>query len=333
MGRAEELFSRIEREGLAFIDALIADRASEELFLEFKRSADDGQGTKLHDRDRGNLRKAISGFANSEGGVVLWGIDCSKCASIGDVASARMPISSPSRFVSWIEGAISGCTVPPVVGVRSMAIAIDSSTGIVATYVPKSPHAPHQVAGEGKYLIRAGSDFVTAPHGVVAGLFGHSPQPIVFPNFVVSPAKSAEGKILASATIMLVNNGAVVAEDLYVSLLFKSAPSGGNTLILQNDSGWPSTSSVNIDLSVVSPREIRLAPGGFVKVLSIFLRLDEDLDADLSFRVTAGCKGAMPFRADYSVRKDDLMAILVEARQEKGDSRELTMKLLGIQKR
>jgi predicted HTH transcriptional regulator len=127
----------------------------------------------LHDRDRGNLRKAISGFANSEGGVVVWGIDCSKDAKVGDTATARVPITSPRRFVSWIEGAVSGCTVPPATEVRSVAVTIDSSTGIVATLIPKSPRAPHQVAGEGKYMIRAGSDFVPAPHGVVAGLFGH----------------------------------------------------------------------------------------------------------------------------------------------------------------
>ena len=129
MGRAEDLFTRIEREGIAFLDSLIADSASEELFLEFKRSADSGGGVKLHDRDRTNLRKAISGFANSEGGIVIWGIECAKDDRIGDTASARAPITNPSRFVSWLEGAVSGCTVPPAPGVRSVAVEIDDGTG------------------------------------------------------------------------------------------------------------------------------------------------------------------------------------------------------------
>jgi hypothetical protein len=54
------------------IDDLIAAQASEELFLDFKRSADDGKGRALHSSDRNNLAKAISGFGNSGGGVVLW---------------------------------------------------------------------------------------------------------------------------------------------------------------------------------------------------------------------------------------------------------------------
>ena len=118
MGRAEDLFSRFVVHGQAAVDALIQDRAAEELFLDFKRSADNGSGSKLHQSDRNNLAKAISGFGNSEGGVVVWGVDCRNVPASGDVASARVPIKDPKRFVSWLEGAVSGCTVPAHSGVR-----------------------------------------------------------------------------------------------------------------------------------------------------------------------------------------------------------------------
>ena len=36
-----------------------------------------------------NLSKAISGFGNSEGGVLVWGVDCSRDLEDGDVAKAR----------------------------------------------------------------------------------------------------------------------------------------------------------------------------------------------------------------------------------------------------
>ena len=68
MGRAEDLFRRLSENGAETIDALIADRQSEESFLDFKRSLDNGVGRRLHDSDRWNLAKAISGFGNSEGG-------------------------------------------------------------------------------------------------------------------------------------------------------------------------------------------------------------------------------------------------------------------------
>ena len=112
MGRAEDLFNRIVKEGEKAIDDFITDRQSEELFLDFKRSADDGKGKKLHDTDRGNLSKAISGFGNSEGGVVVWGVDCRNDAAQGDVAQYKVSIENPQRFVSRLEGAVSGCTIP-----------------------------------------------------------------------------------------------------------------------------------------------------------------------------------------------------------------------------
>jgi len=68
MGRAEDIFDRIVEQGEAAIDEFIQTRASEELFLDFKRSADHGHGTALHQNDRANFERAVSGFGNSEGG-------------------------------------------------------------------------------------------------------------------------------------------------------------------------------------------------------------------------------------------------------------------------
>jgi hypothetical protein len=138
LGRAEDLFERISKGGESVIDALIDDRQAEELFLDFKRSTDKGAGRRLHDTDRQNLAKAISGFGNSEGGVIVWGVDC-RDNPRGDVPVQKAPIEDPRRFVSWLEGAVSGCTVPPHPGVRHVGIEIGKAgTGFVATYVPKS---------------------------------------------------------------------------------------------------------------------------------------------------------------------------------------------------
>jgi hypothetical protein len=73
MGRAEEIFARIVDRGEEAIDEFINTRTSEELFLDFKRSADHGRGAVLHQNDRTNFEKAVSGFGNSEGGVILVG--------------------------------------------------------------------------------------------------------------------------------------------------------------------------------------------------------------------------------------------------------------------
>jgi len=118
MTRAQELFQRLVNEGETAIDELIADRTSEELFLDFKASPDNGAGTKLAHSDREKLAKAISGFGNSEGGVIVWGVDCDRLLHDGDVARAKRPVQNPKRFKSWLEAAVSGCTLPPHEGSR-----------------------------------------------------------------------------------------------------------------------------------------------------------------------------------------------------------------------
>jgi hypothetical protein len=109
LNRAQELFQRLIKGGEKVIDELIADRTSEELFLDFKASPDNGAGAKLAHTDREKLAKAISGFGNSEGGVIVWGVDCDRLPDDGDVARAKRPIKNPRRFKSWLEATVSGC--------------------------------------------------------------------------------------------------------------------------------------------------------------------------------------------------------------------------------
>ena len=87
--RAKELFDRLVSEGESAINEFIAEAASEELFLDFKRSANNGDGPRIHQDDRNNLAKAVSGFGNSEGGTIVWGVECSPTKSRGDVASGK----------------------------------------------------------------------------------------------------------------------------------------------------------------------------------------------------------------------------------------------------
>src|SRR5947208_7513364 len=133
MGRAEEIFEKVKQEGEAAIDEFIVTRQSEELYLDFKRSADNGRGPRvLHENDRNNLAKAISGFGNSEGGVVIWGVDASRDLDFADVARLKTPIENVVRFVSWLEANISGRTLPAHPGVQNHAIGTGEGNGFVA---------------------------------------------------------------------------------------------------------------------------------------------------------------------------------------------------------
>lgn len=294
MARAEDLFERLSQQGELAIDALIADRQSEELFLDFKRSADNGVGRKLHDTDRQNLAKAISGFGNSEGGVIVWGVDCRDRPTQGDVPVAKVPVQEPKRFVSWLEGAVSGCTVPPHPGVRHLTIETSGSgQGFAVTLVPKSYLAPHQCTKPLQYYMRAGSNFEPVPHGVLAGLFGRPPQPSLFHNWLVEPVHVAPGTSANYtahfvAVLAIHNRGPGVARDLYLN--FQVWPPEGGTKIsssIRRDD-WTGENIGGIVVSVVSPDSFKLAPGGHVTPVGFNFDLEPPFSGSLTFKLSFG---------------------------------------------
>ena len=75
----ESIVKDIKKSGYATFEDIIARRESEKYFIDFKitRSNDYSNQKTLYDSDRNNLAKALSGFGNSEGGVIIWGIDAS----------------------------------------------------------------------------------------------------------------------------------------------------------------------------------------------------------------------------------------------------------------
>jgi hypothetical protein len=220
MGRAEDLFEKIKCEGKTAIEEFILTRQSEELFLDFKRSADNGSGQRLHADDRKNLAKAISGFGNSEGGVIVWGVDCSRGIDSADVASAEYPVHDVRRFVSWLEGAISGCTIPPHNGVTNYPLVTDSQgNGFAVTYISKSDNMPHQEISTKRYYIRAGSDFVPVSHDVLVGMFGRRPQPKLKSNYLVYPLTKKGISITIRVGLNVSNIGLIIADDLFAAML------------------------------------------------------------------------------------------------------------------
>ena len=292
--RARDLFERLEKDGEAAVADLILARKSEELFLDFKRSADDGAGRQLHNRDRTNLGKALSGFANSEGGVIVWGVDCRSGPDGADVAAQKFPLPDPAAFVSRLEGAVSGCTIPPCPGVQSIAVRGEGPAGFAATLVPKSSRAPHQAVPGGRYYIRAGSSFLEAPHGVLAGLFGQRPEPFIFHNLYIEPVKVGAGSVEAIIAFNLVNDGPGLARDLFLTMdVFH--PEGKSAFRLESarEDVFDYYHHFGMHLSVVSKEGFRLPPGGRVQVLTLKAHLVPPFGRDgLYMDVNYGCSGS-----------------------------------------
>ena len=312
MARAEDIFEQIISGGLNAINAFILSSKSEELFLDFKRSSDCGTSNRLSQNDRNNLAKAISGFGNSEGGVIVWGIDCSQNPQEGDVAKALFPIANVKRFESWIEGAISGCTVPPHSKVQNFAVTNESEVnGFLVTLIPKSINAPHQMLPKRQYYIRAGSDFVPTPHDVLAGLFGRRPQPHVFHMFTTAPAKLQDETIKISVGFLIRNQGPGIASNVFITLLVYDFPGEDESIAIQRSDpqNWTGTWSFGRHLSLIAKDGVKLPPNAHFQPIIMEAYVAPPFDNDFRLEGTVGSAESEPHTFTLSCKRETITSL------------------------
>lgn len=307
MTRAQEIFARIQSSGIAYIDDLIDRKTSEELFLDYKCVATPTGAKSLLSDDKKNLGKAISGFGNSDRGVVIWGVDCRNVAGIGDVPinyqdEAPGPLKgfSPAWFKSVLEGLTSGTTLPPHQGVQHLELVRPSrQDGVVVTYIPAGFGVPYRsvVDGTNQYYIRSGSDFSAAPHGVLAALFGQRPQPITEIVCTLGPLSNwgkhpvTDHPLWAVLNVEIKNVGRGIAEDVFIIIDVESTPfkclsdTLGNKWQVEKAvaKGWEGPV-----MAITNPSSRRLPPGA---TTTVSFDLLATTPRDLSMSVTVGSPG------------------------------------------
>lgn len=314
MSRAHELFHRLEREGSSFIRELYSTQKSEELFLDYKAIATK-PGQSINPSDLANLRKAISGFGNSEGGVILWGLRTTKTEGIEKIEEPN-GYEDAQRFITLIEGAVSGCVIPPVPGVRSIVIldSDDKTKGFVATLIPPSPSAPHQTTDDQRaYYMRAGSSFQRVPHGVLAGMFGRRPTPSLSIRRTVTRCVAAEmdtpPAIYIELEIEILNQSGVIARDIYVSwqAVGLGGPHGSLEIMGMHERGWREYNEAGLlGTSLLADEDYRLAPFSSRKVVTLNFLIPHVPSSDLEVNIYVGCDGAPPKIYRQYVAQQDL---------------------------
>lgn len=174
MTNTRDLFESV---GRPEIEAWIEERRQEDLRLDFKVIRD---GWKLSRDDRKNLAIAVSGLANSDGGLVVWGVEASADEDGVDAASAIVPIESVRSAFSQMHSHSASATAPIVDGVEHKLIDFGDDSGVIVTLVPPSDRGPHMaLLGENRYYKRSGDSFRRLEHFDLADMFGRRPQPLL----------------------------------------------------------------------------------------------------------------------------------------------------------
>ena len=212
---------------LAFLSALVnpTQPRFEEEWLDFKQARD------INSNDvQQNWSKALSGFANTGGGILIWGIEAKKDPATGvDCASAIALIDHPAALKSRLMHLHHQATDPPVLGVVVEQYVDSSGKGFVVCFVPESGFKPDRAEQDGKkqFYLRAGDDFVVMPVPVLRSMF----FPRTKPNLRVEVRFADRNDEYSNInwTFRVHNNGTATARD--VCLWIKALKKIGSPMV------------------------------------------------------------------------------------------------------
>jgi hypothetical protein len=174
MDVATDLYSKLN----TVQDVLALKGKEEDLFVEVKRGS-----VPMSDDDKEHLSIALSGFANSAGGVLIFGLVAEKKKKDEpDVITREDPIKDLNLFVPEVQSLIGKAVVPLVDGVQVNAVRYqqDPSRGFAVILVPESDRGPHRSMLKGtckQYYKRSGDSFYVMEHFDLADMFGRRRRP------------------------------------------------------------------------------------------------------------------------------------------------------------
>ncbi|MCE9552879.1 MAG: ATP-binding protein [Planctomycetes bacterium] len=213
---ALELFEEIMASPLDVLSRMVATNQAETEYLEFKG----GGIAKAIDQAKGPFSEVLSAFANTSGGVLVFGIDARRDPkTIIDGASAQILVANALEFREQLWARRLQATSDHIVGLRVEAIRSQGDEGFVVCYVPEGQNKPYRAEfAESKYFLRIGDSNAIMPHAILRTMF--YPQAVVAFDCRLWYRNPSGGEHHYGIT--LTNTGTASAEDLYIKLTVTS---------------------------------------------------------------------------------------------------------------
>ncbi|MCU1245813.1 MAG: ATPase, partial [Acidobacteria bacterium] len=190
--------------------ALITNQVSEDLHLDYKRSAE--FDNKSRDEVKTALAKDVSAFANSDGGVLVYGVVENNTTKLAE------QIDDGVDHMTWtrerIESMINANISPRIDGLEIYQIRMSTDRSAYVIAIPKSARGPHQERVTGRYYKRF--NFCSER------MEDYEIQDVRNRRDVVLPLISVDADIHQGVAVHLVieNIGEIPAEDVH----FKVTP-------------------------------------------------------------------------------------------------------------
>ena len=247
--RAEQFFQNlISRRSSAFkrLSDLVSQKAEENEWRDFKEAkfihdplppeaSDKGKTRRDAEKRRNDTVKRLwsenlSAFANTGGGVLIWGIDApQRVAESLSLAGDAQALAD--RLIELQNDAVD----PPVQGVEVCAVTKGKSKeGFVVCYIPESAFSPHRsLLIERDYYMRAGDSNRSIPTALLRRMFYPQLTPLLVPTVAVKLVKTEpngeagsflherDGLLHLVIEVAVINRGNASAQDACISIMIR----------------------------------------------------------------------------------------------------------------
>jgi Schlafen, AlbA_2 len=268
---------------------MITDHVKEDLYLEFKQKHD-RRHAQLEDDDKFNFSRALSGFANSDGGMLIWGVETYRK---DEAAKSLKPIADVDGFIRSLKSGLINFVQPFVDNVLIEKIPSDASDyiGFVTCLIPQSDKAPHRAMLAGReYYKRSTEGFYRLEHFDLEDMFGRRQRPLLVMQ-VNSADFPGDDPELREVKFTFRNEGRWTAQhfgflcqfDDNINLIGMSAFDIRNITELNN--GVPTISCEN-NINVIHPN-------GITRYLGSARYKRKDKTRKIQGRITYYCQGML----------------------------------------
>jgi|GEM_PF-2943913 len=218
----EELESRLRTNGDAALGDLIG--LPETFQLEFKVKSD-ASTSSLSKDDKRNLGKALSGFSNADGGILIFGVRTDKVGG-EDIATELVPIANVRAFQNEVNSLLGEYLRPANPNIETFAIPSsgDAKLGYLALFIGRSDNRPHMsmAPDHQKYFRRSIQGTIPMDHSLVRDQMLASRDAVLVPWISASGGSSNDSssniRIVPSLTFGLSNEGLAMASLPFVRI-------------------------------------------------------------------------------------------------------------------
>lgn len=217
----EEYFEKLDYDEIRL---LVDNRQEENVFLEFKTVNHPNYNDKNKNYDKEYFSKCLSGFANSNGGIVIWGVSADKDSNGIDCANSIKPIKQLTKLLNSFNSLEGQAVTPTIKGVKYKKIDIGDDTGFIVGYIPESDSSPHMAnLADKHYYKRNGDSFYRAEHFDIVDMFSRRKRPslkIEYKNLRKSLVRGVAFRF--EFVISVLNEGKSIAKFPYLALKVSS---------------------------------------------------------------------------------------------------------------